>query len=151
MQTRLPKPRDPEAFERCRLDWSERGRHAVHRHLYEDLLALRRREAAFRSPRPGAVDGAVLRDNAFVLQFNADRADDERLLVVNAERSRRMRLLETLARVPGASVPAELVLAADQFLITPAGRVKEAARARCAPITREPSGRGSTVRSSTPG
>jgi predicted glycogen debranching enzyme len=49
-----------------------------------------------------------------------------------AERHRRRRLLDAAKRVPKSGMPAELVLAADQFIITPAGRVEEAARARAA-------------------
>ena len=48
-----------------------------------------------------------------------------------AEHHRRRRLIEA-AKEEGSGVPAELVLAADQFIITPAGRVEEAARARAA-------------------
>ncbi len=49
-----------------------------------------------------------------------------------AERDRRRRLL-TIARCDDSRSPAaELVLAADQFIITPAGRAEEAARARAA-------------------
>jgi predicted glycogen debranching enzyme len=47
-----------------------------------------------------------------------------------AERHRRRRLLDAASRVPKTGMAAELVLAADQFIITPAGRVEEAARAR---------------------
>jgi predicted glycogen debranching enzyme len=50
----------------------------------------------------------------------------------NAETRRRQRLLENAKRVPPCSIPAELVLAADQFIIEPAGRMEEAARARAA-------------------
>jgi predicted glycogen debranching enzyme len=49
-----------------------------------------------------------------------------------AERSRRTRLIEAAKRVSGNTTAAELVLAADQFIITPAGRIEEAARARAA-------------------
>ena len=49
-----------------------------------------------------------------------------------AERHRRHRLVAAASRVPAAGMPAELVLAADQFLISPAGRIEEAARARAA-------------------
>jgi predicted glycogen debranching enzyme len=49
-----------------------------------------------------------------------------------AERSRRTRLIEAARRVAGNSAAAELVLSADQFIITPAGRIEEAARARAA-------------------
>jgi predicted glycogen debranching enzyme len=50
----------------------------------------------------------------------------------SAERERRQRL--RVAAVPGArtGIAAELVLAADQFVITPAGRLEDAARARAA-------------------
>jgi predicted glycogen debranching enzyme len=49
---------------------------------------------------------------------------------LEAERERRRRLIAQAQ--PGArqGIPAELVLAADQFIITPAGRTEEAARAR---------------------
>jgi predicted glycogen debranching enzyme len=47
-----------------------------------------------------------------------------------AERSRRSRLIDAAKQVPVTGAPAEFVLAADQFIITPAGRIEEAARAR---------------------
>lgn len=47
-----------------------------------------------------------------------------------AEHHRRRRLLDAAKHVPKTGMPAELVLAADQFIITPAGRAEEAARAR---------------------
>jgi predicted glycogen debranching enzyme len=50
----------------------------------------------------------------------------------DAERQRRHRLLDAAKRVPKTGMPAELVLAADQFIISPAGRGEEAARARAA-------------------
>jgi predicted glycogen debranching enzyme len=49
-----------------------------------------------------------------------------------AENRRRQRLIETAKCNITDGVVAELVLAADQFIITPAGRVEEAARARAA-------------------
>jgi predicted glycogen debranching enzyme len=48
----------------------------------------------------------------------------------DAEHKRRRRLVEAARRVEPTGMAAELVLAADQFIITPAGRVEEAARAR---------------------
>jgi maltooligosyltrehalose trehalohydrolase len=83
MQRRLPVPSDPDTFARCRLDWSERERHGAQLRLHRDLLALRRRETAFRQQRPGGVDGAVLRDRLFILRFMTDAPGDERLLIVN--------------------------------------------------------------------
>ncbi len=47
-----------------------------------------------------------------------------------AEHHRRRRLLDAAKRVPPTGMAAELVLAADQFIVTPAGRAEEAARAR---------------------
>ena len=47
-----------------------------------------------------------------------------------AERSRRRRLIEAAKGIPASGAMAELVLAADQFIVTPAGRIEEAARAR---------------------
>jgi len=49
-----------------------------------------------------------------------------------AEMRRRQRLIESARAVPETGLAAELVLAADQFIITPAGRIEEAARARAA-------------------
>jgi predicted glycogen debranching enzyme len=49
-----------------------------------------------------------------------------------AEHHRRHRLLDSAKRVPKSGMAAELVLAADQFIIAPAGRAEEAARARAA-------------------
>ena len=50
----------------------------------------------------------------------------------SAEHQRRRRLVDSAKRVPKTGMAAELVLAADQFIITPAGRAEEAARARAA-------------------
>ena len=49
-----------------------------------------------------------------------------------AEVDRRRRLLSIAGRAGERSLEAELVLAADQFIITPAGRAEEAARAHAA-------------------
>jgi predicted glycogen debranching enzyme len=49
-----------------------------------------------------------------------------------AEHERRMRLLEGASTEARDGIGAELVLAADQFVITPAGRAEEAARAHAA-------------------
>ncbi len=49
---------------------------------------------------------------------------------IAAERSRRERLIATAPPAAREGVAAELVLAADQFMISPAGRLEDAARAR---------------------
>lgn len=82
-QAALAAPHDPATFERCKLDWRERDAHPGTYRLHADLLRLRREEAAFSRQAPGAVDGAVLAAEAFVLRFLTDAPLDERLLVVN--------------------------------------------------------------------
>ncbi|MGI9086165.1 MAG: amylo-alpha-1,6-glucosidase [Chthoniobacterales bacterium] len=52
--------------------------------------------------------------------------------VLAAERERRARLLAQAAPVAREGIAAELVFAADQFVITPAGRAEDAARAHAA-------------------
>ena len=82
MQKRLPDPNDPQSFESCRLDFSERERHHEAFDLHRDLLSLRRSDPVIKAQRPGGVDGAVLADDIFILRFFADDGND-RLLVVN--------------------------------------------------------------------
>ncbi len=76
----LCDPGDPETFERCKLDFSERETHAPVYQMHKDLLRLRREDRVFRSRR--TIEGAVLGDQAFVLRFfGADGGD--RLLLIN--------------------------------------------------------------------
>jgi maltooligosyltrehalose trehalohydrolase len=81
----LPDPASPDTFERCRLDFGERETHREAYDMVRDLLRLRREDPVFRSAqRPGAVDGAVVSRDAFVLRFFAPSThDDDRLLIVN--------------------------------------------------------------------
>jgi maltooligosyltrehalose trehalohydrolase len=81
-QALLPDPADPATFERCKLDFSERERHAPAYALHRDLLALRRADPVFSAQRPGGFDGAVLGPEAFALRFFGEAGDD-RLLLVN--------------------------------------------------------------------
>ena len=82
MRSVFAPPHDAATFERCKLDLSERERHAAAYQLVKDLLKLRREDAVFRVQRPWEVDGAVFNDHAFVLRYFADDGMD-RLLVVN--------------------------------------------------------------------
>ena len=81
-QARLAPPHAPETFERCRLDWRESEANSAAMRLHADLLALRKRTAAFRV-QTAALDGAVLARDALVLRFPAESPADERLLIVN--------------------------------------------------------------------
>jgi maltooligosyltrehalose trehalohydrolase len=78
----LPDPGDLSTFLRCKLDHTERARHADFFALHRDLLALRRRDPVLGSVPDVRVDGAVLARNAFVLRFFS-AVDDDRLLLVN--------------------------------------------------------------------
>ena len=78
----LPDPGDPATFQRCKLDFAERVRHAPAYALHRDLLRLRREQAVFAAPGQGNVDGAVLGDAAFILRWFGE-AEDDRLLLVN--------------------------------------------------------------------
>lgn len=84
-QARLAPPGDRATFERCRLDATERERHAEAVALHRDLLRLRREDPVFAGERRRGVDGAVLGAEAFVLRFFGDGAAD-RLLLVNLGR-----------------------------------------------------------------
>jgi maltooligosyltrehalose trehalohydrolase len=80
-QAALAPPEDPETFERCKLDLSERERNVTALAMHRDLLALRRRDPVFGSPEV-ELDGAVLGPSAFLLRFFGV-ADGDRLLLVN--------------------------------------------------------------------
>ena len=82
MQGFLPDPVCHETFDACKLDHSEREKHAEVYLLHRDLLRLRREDPVFRAQRGDRLFGAVLGPEAFVLRFFGDDADD-RLLLVN--------------------------------------------------------------------
>lgn len=84
VQAQLPDSGGPATFMRCKLDFTERTRNVAMYELHRDLLKLRRDDPVFSAQRPGAVDGAVLGDNALVLRFFGAGHDD-RLLLVNFE------------------------------------------------------------------
>lgn len=81
MQALLPDPTDPQVFASCKIDFSERGRHAEAYALHRDLLLLRREDPVFNAQPTCRLDGAVIGDHAFVLRFFAPGED--RLLLVN--------------------------------------------------------------------
>jgi len=85
MQACLTDPADVQTFERCRLDWSERERHAEMLALHRDLLKLRREDLVLRQQKRHGFDGAVLGSQAFCLRFFGDDGAD-RLLVINLGR-----------------------------------------------------------------
>jgi len=78
----LSTPSERSTFERCKLDLSERQKHAWAYALHKDLLALRRADRCFSAQEHGKVDGAVLGAQAFVLRYFGENGDD-RLVLVN--------------------------------------------------------------------
>jgi maltooligosyltrehalose trehalohydrolase len=81
----LADPGSPATFELCKLDHTEREKHAEAFRLHRDLLSLRRSDAAFSS-QSGNVDGAVLAPEALVIRFFGDTDNLDRLLLVNLGR-----------------------------------------------------------------
>ena len=79
---RLPAPDDPEAFSRCKLDFSERDENRQLYDLHVDLLRLRREDSRFREQSSGGIEGAVLGAASFVLRYFSETNDD-RLLMIN--------------------------------------------------------------------
>lgn len=83
MQARVPEPGDPRTFQRCVLDSTERAQQPALYALHRDLCWLRRDDAVLGAARAGAVDGAVLGPQAFVLRFFAPEPTADRLLLCN--------------------------------------------------------------------
>jgi predicted glycogen debranching enzyme len=83
---------------------------------------------------PGFFRAELHPDRAFSLIASTEDWDTVSALTADgafeAERERRRRLLHVAPPEARQGVGAELVLAADQFIISPAGRVEETARAR---------------------
>jgi maltooligosyltrehalose trehalohydrolase len=78
----LPLPDEREAFERCKLDWSETESHADTLALHRDLLSIRRSDPVISAAGRTRLDGAVLATHALVLRYNIGESD-ARILVVN--------------------------------------------------------------------
>jgi maltooligosyltrehalose trehalohydrolase len=77
----LALPGDPTTFERSKLDWRDRERHAPVLLLHADLLGLRRDLAALSAAGSRGAAGAVLGSQAFVLRYDGPDGVDCLLLV----------------------------------------------------------------------
>lgn len=85
-QAAIPDPAALDTFMRCKLDFSERDRHAWAYALHHDLLALRRQDPVIARQDGRAVDGAVLSEQALLLRWFAGDAEGDqgdRMLLVN--------------------------------------------------------------------
>ncbi len=83
MAEMLAAPEDPSTFARCKLDRSAEAVDTEVSDLYRDLIALRKTDGVFGTPRGRPLDGAVLSARAFVLRFFGAKEGNDRLLVVN--------------------------------------------------------------------
>ena len=81
----VPAPSDPPAFERCRLNFTERESHKAIYDLHKDLLRLRRDDPVILGSNRAAVDGAVLGPRCFLLRYFGTQDGDDRLLLFNFE------------------------------------------------------------------
>jgi maltooligosyltrehalose trehalohydrolase len=81
-QLTFDDPCSRETFEKCKLDLSERGKHAETSALHRDLLQLRKSEAVF-SRQDRQFDGAIVAPETVVARFFSEGYRDDRLLVVN--------------------------------------------------------------------
>jgi maltooligosyltrehalose trehalohydrolase len=82
MRPYLADPGDFSTFERCKLDFADRERHAPIYRLHQDLLRLRREDGVLGAGR-ARLEGSVLADEAFALRFFGGAPGDDRLLLVN--------------------------------------------------------------------
>ena len=98
MSRRLSDPADESTFMRCKLDWTERdaGEHGLALAMVRDLIRLRRTDPTIRRQAlldhsqadeterlQRELDGAVLREDAFVLRYFGERRELDRLILVN--------------------------------------------------------------------
>lgn len=78
---RIDDPAALATFERCKLDFSEREKHAPLYALHTDLLALRHDDEAFAAQQAATLHGALLGPRAFLLRFF--HPSGHRLIAVN--------------------------------------------------------------------
>ena len=65
----LEQPEKEETFLKCKLDFSEREKHASIYNLHKDLLQLRATDSVISEACFGKIDGAVLGEESFALRI----------------------------------------------------------------------------------
>lgn len=85
MQHIFGDPGNPSTFEASKLDFKERQKNQAMYSLHKDLIALRRNDPVFSQQKRGAVDGAVLSADSFMLRYFGGEHGD-RLVLVNLGR-----------------------------------------------------------------
>jgi maltooligosyltrehalose trehalohydrolase len=86
MKACFADPAKSSSFERCKLDFSEVGKHKQVYRLHRDLLRLRREDPVISRQGSDGMDGAVLSEHAFVMRYFSPGLDNDRLLVMNLGR-----------------------------------------------------------------
>lgn len=113
-QARLCHPADRDTFERSKLDFADRERHAASYQLHRDLIWLRRRDPVFHRQASEALHGARLSDDAFVLRYLGGD-DGDRLLLVNFGIELRLRSAPQPLLAPLEQGQWELLWSSEQF------------------------------------
>ena len=90
MQRQLLDPDDPQTFMHCKLDFSERERHAACYDLHKDLLALRRSDPVIAAQDAQRLHGGTMGTDALHLRYLGEDGND-RLLLVNFGRDLALR------------------------------------------------------------
>jgi maltooligosyltrehalose trehalohydrolase len=108
----LPAPDDPQAFSRCKLDFSEREKNRELYDLHIDLLKLRREDSRFRQQELGGIDGAVLGPTSFVLRYFS-KENDDRLLLMNFGQGQILRPASEPLLAPPASYRWKMLWTSD--------------------------------------
>jgi maltooligosyltrehalose trehalohydrolase len=78
----LADPADPQTFERSKLDFAERDRHAAAVDLHRDLIALRRSDATISQQRSDILHGSAIGEHTLILRWLLG-TDADRLLILN--------------------------------------------------------------------
>jgi maltooligosyltrehalose trehalohydrolase len=78
----IPNPNHEKTFLRSKLDHGEREKNKTVFDFHRDLLRLRRADVVFAAQDRSRLDGAVLKDGAFVIRYFG-RDGDDRLVLVN--------------------------------------------------------------------
>lgn len=81
VQAHLAEATSPATFERCKLDFSERAKHAHVYRLHRDLLHIRRTNPAIQQRSTERVHGSVLGERALLLRISCEKGD--RLILAN--------------------------------------------------------------------
>lgn len=121
VSARLAKPAERATFERCKLDFSEREKHAPLYALHRALLRIRRDDPVFAAQRSDALHGSVLSEQAFLLRFRCEQGD--RLMVVNLGSDLELRPAPEPLLAPPAEQRWQHVLASEDALYGGSGFV----------------------------